>query len=56
MGKTDALSRRADHGTRTEDNMNMTLLRPELFTIRALKGLTAIREERDIFHDIWKAL
>ena len=56
MGKTDALSQRADHGTGAEDNMNMTLLRPELFTIQALEGLTAIREERDVLHDIWKVL
>jgi len=56
MEKTDALSRRADHGTGAEDNMNMTLLCPELFTIWVLEGLTAIGEERDVLHDIRKAL
>ena len=34
----------------------MTLLHPELFTIQALEGLTVIREERDVLHDIQKAL
>jgi len=36
--------------------MNMMLLHPELLTIQALEGLTAIREERDIFHNIQKVL
>ena len=34
----------------------MTLLHPELFAIQVLEDLTAIREERDVLHDIWKAL
>jgi len=33
MGKPDALSRCPDHGDGTEDNTNMTLLKPELFSI-----------------------
>jgi hypothetical protein len=56
MGKTDALSRRADHGTGTGDNDNITLLSPDLFAIRALEGLTSIGEERDVLREIWRAL
>src|SRR3979490_1402861 len=52
MGKADALSRRSDHGLGAGDNENMTLLRPELFAIRALEGVTAVGEERDILGDI----
>ena len=36
MGKPDALSRRADHGSGSEDNDNVTVLKPDLFTISAL--------------------
>ena len=54
MGKPDALSRRADHGSGSEDNSNITLLTPGFFAVRALEGLEAIREERDIFKDIQK--
>jgi len=52
MGKTDALSQRSDHGLGTEDNSNMTLLQPELFTIQAIEGLAAEGEEQDILRDI----
>jgi hypothetical protein len=38
MGKPDALSRRADHGSCQGDNDNLTLLAPELFRIHALAG------------------
>ena len=41
MGKTNALSWRSDHGSGTKDNSDMMLLRPELFIIRAIEGLTA---------------
>src|SRR6266481_5555399 len=57
MGKSDALSRRADHGTGAGDNSNVTLLRPEFFAthaIRALSGLSLEGEERDILQDIRK--
>ena len=36
--------------------MNMTLLLPELFIIQELEGLIVIGEEKDILHNIWKAL
>ena len=52
MGKADTLLRRSDHGWGAGDNENMTLLRPELFTIQALEGVTAVGEERDILRDI----
>jgi hypothetical protein len=52
MGKPDALSRRADHGDRSGDNKDITLLCPELFVICALEGLTVKGEERDILQDI----
>jgi len=51
MGKSDALSHRADHGTGAGDNNNVTLLRLEFFaahTIRALSGLSLEGEEHDI--------
>jgi len=55
MGKSNALSRRADHGTGGGDNSNVTLLRPEFFAahaVRALSGLSPEGEERDILRDI----
>jgi transposase InsO family protein len=52
MGKPDALSRRADHGSGSEDNSNITLLTPGFFAVRALEGLEVVGEERDIFKDI----
>jgi hypothetical protein len=57
MGKSDALSRRVDHGTRAGDNSNVTLLCPEFFaahTIRALSGLSLEGEECNILWDICK--
>jgi len=33
MGKTDALSRRSDHRTGSEDNDNMVLLTPNFFAV-----------------------
>jgi len=48
MGKLDALSRRADHGTGTDDNSNIVLLRPELFMIHVMEGLQFVGLEQDI--------
>jgi transposase InsO family protein len=56
MGKPDALSRRSDHGSGSNDNSNMTLLGPELFRIHALAGVNAIGEEKDILRDIRTSL
>ena len=52
MGKLDALSQRSDHGSRSDDNQNLTLLTLSLFAIRALEGQQAINEERDILREI----
>ena len=54
MGKPDALSQRADHGTGSEDNSDITLLTPRFFAVRALEGLEVVGEEQDIFRDIQK--
>ena len=35
-----------------EDNQNLTLLTPNLFAIRALEGLQAVGEEKDIIKEI----
>ena len=48
MGKSDALSRRADHGDGSEDNRDLTLLTPNLFAVRALEGLEVVGQERDL--------
>ena len=37
MGDPDALSRRAVHGSGSEDNTNITLLSPRFFAVRALE-------------------
>ena len=48
MGKPDALSRCADHGTSEGDNSNITLLTPKLFVVRALEGVEVASAEVDI--------
>jgi hypothetical protein len=48
MGKPDALSRWADHGSGQGDNDNLTLLAPELFCIHALAGVRLKGDERNI--------
>jgi transposase InsO family protein len=55
MGKSDALSRRSDHGSGSGDNSNLVLLQPELFVVRALEGLTLVGEERGILREVRKA-
>ena len=52
MGKPDALSRCADHGTSEGDNSNITLLTPKLFAVRALEGVEVAGAEVDILRDI----
>jgi hypothetical protein len=56
MGKPDALSRRADHGSGKGDNNNLTLLAPELFHIHALTGVRLEGEERNILREVWHSL
>jgi len=52
MGKPDALSRRPDHGDGRDDNDDMTLLKPELFAIRALESIVIEGEEKDIVAEV----
>src|SRR5271168_4927045 len=52
MGKPDALSRRADHGSGSKDNEDILLLTPDLFVVRALEGVELVGEEREILKDI----
>ena len=56
MGKPDALSRRADHGTGASDNSDIVLLAPKLFAVRALEGLEVAGPELDILRDIRKGV
>jgi hypothetical protein len=52
MGKPDALSRWADHGSGQGDNDNLTLLAPELFWIHALAGIRLEGNERNILQEV----
>jgi hypothetical protein len=52
MGKSDALSRRADHGSGAEDNRDITLLTPNFFAVRALEDTEVEGEERDLLKAI----
>ena len=52
MGKSNALSRHADHRSGGGDNADMTMLPPSLFAIHTLKGVTAIRAEAEVLQDI----
>ena len=52
MGKPDALSRRSDHGTGTNNNSNIMLLTLKLFAVCALEGLQFTGPEQDILRDI----
>jgi hypothetical protein len=54
MGKSDALSRRADHRDGSEDNRDLTLLTPNFFAVRALEGLEVVGQERDLLRLIWR--
>ena len=56
MGKPDALSRRADHGTGTGDNSDIILLTPKFFAIRATETVEIIGAEANILRDIRKGL
>jgi hypothetical protein len=56
MGKPNALSQRADHGTGVDDNSNITLLTPKLFAVCTLEGLEFAGPEINILHDICKGI
>jgi hypothetical protein len=48
MGKSDALSRRANHGDGSENNRDLTLLTPNFLAVRALEGLEVVGQDRDL--------
>jgi hypothetical protein len=52
MGKPDALSRWADHGSGQGDKDNLTLLAPELFRIHALAGIRLEGNECNILREV----
>ena len=52
IGKSNALSQRADHGSGANDHKNIGLLTLDLFAIQALEGLELIREEKEILREI----
>jgi hypothetical protein len=56
MGKPDALSRQADHGSGQGDNNNLTLLAPELFRIHALAGTRLEGEGHNILCEVRRSL
>jgi hypothetical protein len=56
MGKLDALSRQADHGSGQGDNDNLTLLAPELFRVHALAGVRLKGNERNILWEVRHSL
>src|SRR3979490_483270 len=56
MGKPDALSRRADHGSGQADNSDIILLTPELFQVHALSAINTVGEECSILRDIRRTL
>ena len=45
MGRPDALSRWADHPKGVDDNVDFTLLTPEVFELRAMEAITLEGEE-----------
>jgi hypothetical protein len=56
MGKPNALSRQADHGSGQGDNDNLTLLAPELFRIHALAGARFQGDEQNILRKVRRSL
>ena len=48
MGKSDALSRRADHGNGAEDNRDITLLTPNFFAVRAVEGVKLMGQDQEL--------
>jgi hypothetical protein len=56
MGKPNALSRWADHGSGQGDNDNLTLLAPDLFRIHVLAGARFQGNEQNILWEVWHSL
>ena len=57
MGKSDALSRCADHGDGSNDNRDLTLLTPNFFVVHALEGIQVEGQEQELLklirREIW---
>jgi hypothetical protein len=56
MGKPDAISRWADHGSGQGDSDNLTLLASEMFRIHALAGARLVHDEHNILQEVWCSL
>jgi hypothetical protein len=56
MGKPDALSRQAGHGSGQGNNDNLTLLAPELFRIHVLAGTRLEGDERNTLREVQRSL
>ena len=54
MGKSDAFSQQADHGSCLDDNRDITLLTPNFFAVRALEGLELEGQEWELLKLIQK--
>ena len=52
MGKSDTLSRHADHGDGSNDNRDIVLLQPKFFTVQAMEVVKFEGEERDVAKEI----
>jgi hypothetical protein len=52
MGKSDALSRHPDHGSRSQDNSNIVLLDANLFAVRAMEVVAVEGEEKEMLREI----
>jgi hypothetical protein len=52
MGKSDALLRRPDHGSGSQDNSNIVLLNADLFAVRAMEAVAVEGEEHEVLRDI----
>jgi hypothetical protein len=48
MGKSDALSWRADHGNGSEDNQDITLLTPNFFAVRTVEGVELVGQDQEL--------
>src|SRR5262249_15996117 len=52
MGKSDALSRRSDHGSGSYDNENIVLLSPEYFAVHVLEVVALVGMEKELLKEV----
>jgi hypothetical protein len=52
MGKSDALLRCPDHGSRSQDNSNIVLLNADLFVVCVMEAVAVEGEEHEVLRDI----